>query len=209
MQLIFSRKKLLSLLGFATNIAAWRGRSEGSLVRAAQRRDREAFRDLMNLHADSLKRFVSRRVNESDREDVLQDTWLAAWENLESFDCSDRFRTWLFSICFHKIQDHWRREHRRPPSAVYAPHDDGPSYMPREFSRVELREAMREFWESCTPEQREMLTMYYSDGLTLKEMSQVLRLNLNTVKYQFYRAHETANRALGSSIDALLASEAR
>lgn len=195
MQIAFSRKTLLAFLGSAMAAIA-RRRPEDALLRAARNRDRDAFADLMAVHREPLRRFVARRVNEGDREDVLQETWLAAWESLPSFDCSGSFRTWLFSICFHKIQDHWRREHCRPPSSDIVDAEGRTAYLPREYAAVELRESMREFWESCTPEQRELLRMYYADGLTLKEISALLNRNLNTVKYQFYRVHATAAERL-------------
>ncbi len=111
----------------------------------------------------------------------------------------NRLRAWLFSICFHKIQDHWRKEHQRPPSGQIEDAEGKTAYLPAEFANVDLRESLQEFWRSCTPDQRELLRMYYSDGLTLNEISTVLGRNLNTVKYQFYRAHSDAKEKLLSS----------
>ena len=209
MQLTFSRKGVLAFLSalFGTSLAG--GRTEGRLVREARERNRDAFSDLMRTHTPSLRRFVARRVPDRDCEDILQETWLAAWEGIPSFDDNSKLRTWLYSICYHKIQDHWRREHRTPPSAQGLDTEGLATYLPSDFAQVNLRESLRAFWESCTPDQRELFRLYYADGLTLNEISTVLRRNLNTVKYQFYRAHDEASRALGSSMEALLISEAR
>ncbi|HWD39518.1 MAG TPA: RNA polymerase sigma factor [Fimbriimonas sp.] len=192
MKIILPRKLFFLLSGFAVlKGLAVTGR-EHSLVRALQKKDRHAFDSLMKLHAPGLTRFVSRRVKSPDRDDVLQDTWLAVWESSASFDGSSQFRTWLFAICYHKIQDYWRREQCRPPSKSIVDAEGVTAHLPAEFGTIELRESLRTVWEACTPDQRELLRMYYADGLNLKEISIVLKRNLNTVKYQFYRAHATA-----------------
>ncbi len=205
MQLVISRRTIFGLLSLAIGKAFLRSRSSHELVRAARSRDRRAFDELVAANQGSLKRFVTRRVNANDREDVLQDTWLAAWESLPSFDGSCDFRTWIHSICYHKIQDHWRREHARPQTASLPDSETRAAYLPKEFERVDLNEALREFWETCTPDQRELLQMYYSDGLTLKEISTVMNRNLSTVKYQFYRVHEIAGPILMGESQLLLA----
>jgi DNA-directed RNA polymerase specialized sigma24 family protein len=96
-----------------------------------------------------------------------------------------------------------------PPSAQIFDTEALATYFPGDFAQVDLRESLRGFWESCSPDQRELLRLYYGDGLTLAEISAILSRNLNTVKYQFYRAHEEASRTLRSSMDVLLKLEAK
>jgi RNA polymerase sigma-70 factor (ECF subfamily) len=201
MQLTISRKGLVALIGSIFGATFLAGRGDTALLRGAKDRDVDAFSNLMKLHAEPLRRFISRRVQERDIEDVYQETWVAAWESLPSFDSASRFRTWLFSICYHKIQDYWRREHMRPLTAQLMDFEGAIAYSPKEFDAVNLRESLRGFWEGCTSEQQELLRMYYSDGLTLKEISGVLAKNLNTVKYQFYRVHADAALKLPNSSD--------
>lgn len=196
MQIVFSRRSLFALLSFATGSLVFRGRSESVLLRAARRRDREAFDRLRETHTPALRKFAARRLPASDVDDVLQDTWIAVWEALPNFEGDAKFRTWVYSICFHKVQDHWRREHYRPPSASLADAEGRAAYLPKEFSNIELRQALDRFWTSCSSDQRELMRMYYADGLTLKEIGHVLGRNLNTVKYQFYRVHELAAKEL-------------
>jgi RNA polymerase sigma-70 factor (ECF subfamily) len=196
MQVVFSRKSLFALLSFATGSLLFRGSSEVSLLRAAKSRDREAFDRLRESHTPALRKFATRRLPVADVDDVLQDTWISVWEGLPNFEGEGKFKTWVYSICFHKVQDHWRREHYRPHTADLLDVEGRAAYLPKEFANIELRQALEGFWQGCSPEQRELLKMYYSDGLTLKEIGQILGRNLNTVKYQFYRVHELASQQL-------------
>jgi RNA polymerase sigma-70 factor (ECF subfamily) len=196
MQLVFSRRSLSALLGSLFTTGFFVGRPERSLVREAKNGDRRAFERLMEIHTPKLRPFASRRLPAAEVDDVLQETWLAAWAGLRLFEGEERFRGWLYSICFRKVQDYWRREHARPQTDWPLSADDEPSYIPKEFSRVEARQSLIRFWDSCTSDQKELLNLYYADGLTLKEISEVLGRNLNTVKYQFYRTHEQAANEL-------------
>jgi RNA polymerase sigma-70 factor (ECF subfamily) len=147
----------------------------------------------------ALRRFASRRLPTSDVDDVLQETWIAAWERVSTLEEASRFRAWVFSICYHKIQDSWRKRHTWAYAELGGNAEQGASYVPKEIAQIELRECIASFWDSCPTEQREVLRMYYADGLTLNEIGQILSRNLNTVKYQFYRAHELAASKLPDS----------
>ena len=194
--IIFSRKSVLAFLAALIPASLVRGSRKTGHSTTASWRDREAFSVLVGEHKEFLRRFIARRVREGDREDILQETWVRAWQAFPTFDGRSSVRTWLYSVCYHTIQDHWRREQVRPVVEDLFQKGDGSAYFPAEFANVELREAMRGFWESCTPAQRELLSMYYSEGLALPEISRILKRNLNTVKYQFYRAHEGAREKL-------------
>ncbi len=62
------------------------------------------------LHGDALYRFASKRVQEpADCEDLLQETFIAAWRAREKFQGKSQVRTWLIAILRLKIIDNYRR----------------------------------------------------------------------------------------------------
>jgi RNA polymerase sigma-70 factor (TIGR02943 family) len=64
----------------------------------------------LDAHGDRLFRFaVSRVRNRECAEDLVQETLLAAMQNIDSFDHGSTVRTWLTGILKHKIVDHFRR----------------------------------------------------------------------------------------------------
>jgi RNA polymerase sigma-70 factor (ECF subfamily) len=196
MLIALSYKRFLGLFGLASIAAYSRVHNEAAYVRAGRSGDQEAFQSLMDLYSKPMRQFAARRVPNTDLDDVLQETWLSIWQSLASFEGETRFRQWAFSICYRKVQDYWRREHSRGGKELSSLSDDQRTYVPKEFEQVELRDSIEAFWKTCSDEHREVLTMYYGDGLTMKEISEILGRNLNTVKYQFYRAHENAAERL-------------
>jgi RNA polymerase sigma-70 factor, ECF subfamily len=173
--------------------------SEEALIHAARRRDRQAFDQLVDKYQVELRRFLRRRIPEGDLDDVLQETWLAAWTALPSFDKRSRFKTWLYALSLNKCRDH-----HRALKKVEAPKD--PSLLTLASNEdlqkeAEYRDVASGMLAALSPAQREVLELYYFAELTLPEIARMLNRNLNTVKYQFYRAHVQASAYLHESAD--------
>jgi RNA polymerase sigma-70 factor (ECF subfamily) len=171
--------------------------TEEGLVTAARRGDRRAFDALVRRHGGPLRGFVARRVGAGAADDVLQETWLAAWGALPRFAGRSRFKAWLYGIALHKARDHQRAGARQAEEAL--PDGKGaPGAGPDAYAAVDLKHAVRGALDGLPEAQREVLELYYYAELTLPEIAQALARNLNTVKYQFYRAHALAAEALAA-----------
>ncbi|MGV9796480.1 RNA polymerase sigma factor [Mycobacterium sp. NPDC003449] len=84
--------------------------SDELLVQRAQRGDAEAFDALVVRHAPALLRFVAHTYPErAECDDIVQETFVAAWKALPSFAFRSRFRTWLYSLASRKTVDALRR----------------------------------------------------------------------------------------------------
>lgn len=86
-----------------------------ALLSAATLGDREAFEVIVHRHGPALHRYARRLVaNEADAADVVQATFIAAWRQLATFQGKSSLKTWLFSICSHKITDNYRIKRAQP-----------------------------------------------------------------------------------------------
>ena len=169
---------------------------DGDLVEAAQRGDRRAFDSLIRAHEPRLRGFLARRVGPEAAEDLLQETLLASWVALARFDRRSRCKAWLDGIAMHKCSDFFRSRGRAQAEVSLS--DVAGSWQTPEalYAAAELRETVRQLLEQLPEAQREVLELYYYAELTLAEIARLLNRNLNTVKYQFYRAHALVERGL-------------
>ncbi len=163
--------------------------TETQLIRSAQAGDRVAFDRLVRLHADDLTRFVAKRVNPECLDDVVQNTWIAAWSSIERFSIKAKFRTWLFAIALNKCHDVYRQ--RAAPDQLVDQGKDEEAY-----SQIDLKSSVGLVLDQLEEQHRELLDLYYFEDLTMPEIAQVTGRNLNTVKYQFYRAHQEFARIM-------------
>lgn len=159
---------------------------DSRLVAAAIHGDRVAFDDLVTLHEPELRRFVAKRIVAEHIDDVLQEVWIAAWAGLPNFDRRSQFKTWVYGICFHKLRDHYRSM-KSTIAAVEL--NDQIAQADVVGVDVALVAAIPGMLAQLTETQREVLELYYFSQLNLPEIARALNRNLNTVKYQFYRAH--------------------
>ncbi len=160
--------------------------TEARRVRAAVHGDRAAFDELVAAYDPELRRYVGKRIIAGSVDDVLQDVWLGAWASLPNFDHRSRFKTWLYGICLYKIRDHYRASKRSIHEVALEDDLVIPQGIGIDAATIAALPGML---ADLTENQREVLELYYYSQLTLPEISTALNRNLNTVKYQFYRAH--------------------
>jgi RNA polymerase sigma-70 factor (ECF subfamily) len=93
------------------------------LVEAVLRKDRKASAELLSSHADRVYAYVRHRlIPRADLvDDVVQEVFLAAWENLRRYQGNAPLRHWLMGIARHKVEDYYRARLREPE-----PMDDQP-----------------------------------------------------------------------------------
>lgn len=81
------------------------GRSESKLIDAAKTGSVDAFTDLVSSYRERLLRFLlTRCASHADAEDALQDTLIAAYRYLHTYDPRWRFSTWLYRIAIRNAQ---------------------------------------------------------------------------------------------------------
>jgi len=85
------------------------------LAAALLRKDRKATADFVSLYADAIYAYVRRRlIPRSDlADDIVQEVFVGAWDNLANFRGESSLRAWLLGIAKHKIEDYYRQRIRQ------------------------------------------------------------------------------------------------
>ena len=175
---------------------------EMSLVTRALRRDRAAFGELYNLYFDRIYRYARLRIgNPADAEDLTAAVFLSAWRTVDHFlpshDAS--FASWLFRLAHNAIIDRYRRK-RDDISIDSFPRqldDDRLAHNPEgaielEMTLASLRRAMR----CLTDEQREVVLLRFIEGLSAREVGDIMGKSEGTVRGMQFRAIESLRRQL-------------
>lgn len=69
----------------------------------------------VDTHTDALYEWAYYKLSDGDlAKDLVQDTFISAFQNISSFTGKSNPKTWLFSILNNKIADHYRKEFRSP-----------------------------------------------------------------------------------------------
>jgi RNA polymerase sigma-70 factor (ECF subfamily) len=171
--------------------------------------DQTAYAALYRVYAGDVYRLVYGLLSHrEDAEEVVQDTFVYAMKNLRRYDPKRAsFRTWLFVIATSRTRNKRRRRWlptislRRLLQFDLEPAAPDVSDRPPE-GRVEdasRRRVLHEALASLSPKLREAAVLRYFDGLTYREMGEILRVSHKTAESRVRLAHEALRAVLDGS----------
>jgi len=155
-----------------------------------------------------LQRFVASRIRDSHAaQDVVQEVYTKAFRNLERFDKSRSFTTWVYAIARNSCIDFLRRRMRDPlaglaPNAPVAPPDldrlphRAPGDPVASAERNDLLAFVRNELRRLPDHRRAAVEMKIVEDLTYREIAQALDVPLGTVAFWVKEALETVARKL-------------
>ncbi len=175
--------------------------------------DQAAYATLYDRYAPSLYRLAfSVLLVEQDAEDVLQESMVYAFRNLHRYDPErGAFRTWLYTITISRCRNARRRKWLptvalasllsigiEPP----APRAESPEV---KAAWRELRDSLRKALATLSPRLREAVALRYGQGLTYREMAEIIGCPQKTAESRVRLAHEQLRKAMSAADHALLA----
>lgn len=160
---------------------------DAAIVRRVLGGDVEAFGVLVDRYYDHYARFAVHLVgNREDAEEVLQDTFLRAFDALDRYEERERFGAWLLRILINRARTEATRVRRRAQLFPDRRDADGSEQHPAE--RDALREEIARALGFLSAEQREAFLLRYVEGLSYEEMASVTGSGLSAVKMRVRRA---------------------
>ena len=198
------------------------------LIARAQAGDEEAFRRLVNRHHRELEAHCYRILGSAqDAEEAVQDSFLAAWHGMGSFEARASVRTWLFRIATNRCLDALRAARRRPrfspdfPPGVPEPNSPGeavwlqpypdvlleelPEPAPGPEARYEAREAISLAFVTALqllpPRQRAVLVLRDVLGFRSKEVAAMLDTSEESVSSALRHARANLRARLPAPAD--------
>lgn len=156
---------------------------ETQLVTQAQNCDRNAFSELVRLHAQGVLNVIYRMCGDAQlAEDAAQETFIRAWQNLSSYRAGTSLRNWLYRIAVNAGTDMLRKEKRILPDAIEDLHlADGAPGLEALVSQRERTAMVQAAILSLPDASRAVLVLREYEGLSYQEISSALDIPLGTV----------------------------
>ncbi len=171
------------------------------LQRIAERADPAAFRELYEAYGPRVKAYMMRKgADAGTAEDLAQETLLTVWRKAALY-AGDRgsMTTWVFAIARNLRIDRLRRElpWQELPEGRLTEASSEP--LPDEaMAEKERRERVQAALAELPPEQKDVVTLAYLEGLSHSEIAERLGLPLGTVKSRMRIAYQKIRQALES-----------
>jgi RNA polymerase sigma-70 factor (ECF subfamily) len=173
---------------------------ESALVARAREGDAEAYNELVSHYERKIFRLAKHITqNDEDAEDVLQETFLKAYEHLPDFQGQSKFYTWLVRIAVNESLMKLRKRKSDRTVPLDEPVDTGEDTVVREiavweenpeerYSREELGGILDEAIQSLKPAFRTVFVLRDIEELSTEETAEALGISVPAVKSRLLRA---------------------
>jgi RNA polymerase sigma-70 factor (ECF subfamily) len=183
-------------------LAAGEGAGEDALVGRARRGDVDAFERLYHLHAGRVYALCLRLAGEPmEARELVQDTFVHAWEALPRFRGESSLTTWLHRIAVNAMLERRRRDRRRSARVALVEDEDdvegapiaGGFVAPTDVATaIDLERAIA----ALPPGVRRAFVLHEVEGYTHEEVAGMTGLATGTLRAQLHRARQLLIRAL-------------
>jgi RNA polymerase sigma-70 factor, ECF subfamily len=180
---------------------------EAHLARLALKGDQQAFAEIVGLYQDKLYHMAYRMLSSrQEAEDVVQDTFLRVYKNLDRYDDTMKFSTWIYRIATNLCIDRLRK--RKPSYSLDAEtseHEglDGYSMIPSdnrtpesETLLSEMQSTVHKAIDNLPAKYKSVMVLRYLQDLSLQEIGDVLDMPVTTVKTRVHRGREFLRKRL-------------
>lgn len=170
--------------------------SDAAAVSRARAGDDEGFRLLVERYSQRLFRVAYRMTgNEHDADDIVQEAFLRAYKQIDSFEERANFGTWLHRIAINCSLDLLRARTRagkhdggdldvaeQKGSAMIEPLQD------RELISVELRKSVADAMQQLSGNERTAFVLRHFEGMPVEEIGKTLGIQTGAAKHTIFRA---------------------
>ena len=175
-------------------------KNESALVSEAKAGNYAAFEELVNRYEKKIFRLgLNITGSPEDAEEVLQETFLKAFEHLANFREDSRFYTWIVRIAVNEGLMKLRKRRSDKSVPMEDSVDEEGSVMPREFAdwrpspeeqlaQSELADILNHAARSLPPTFRTVFFLRDVEGLSTQETADLLNLTVSAVKARLFRA---------------------
>lgn len=146
---------------------------------------------MIKLYTPPLYRQIRRMVqSHEDANDLLQNTFLKAWQNIDNFRGDAKLSTWLYKIAVNESLTHLEKERKRLGLSL----DDEESHVVNlieadtDIDGDELAQQLRKVIASLPEKQRLVFNMRYYDDMKYEQMSEILGTSVGALKASYHLA---------------------
>ena len=175
--------KWKKIITFATD---WEIMDEKQLIEGLINGSYDSFKLLYDRWVGRLYQFTFKLVkSETVAQDIVQETFIKIWETHETFRSDSSFKSFIFTIAYHRIINHFRTQVSHPVMDDYLFYTSSLTDENKAERNLSLEEFMRRLEEAkqkLSPRQREVFELRKEQNLSLSEIEQRMGITNQAVR---------------------------
>lgn len=179
------------------------------LIKRAQDGDSAAFNEIVLAYRKRILGTITRLIaRPEDVEDVAQEVFLRLYFSLDQLRTAEVFEPWLYRLTVNAAYDYLRKQRRRlefrmsdlsEQQVVMADATAGGKAEKDEQRQKRIRENVDALLGAVSEADRILLMLKEVEGLSLKELEKVYKVNENALKVRLFRARQRVLKAFGAA----------
>ncbi len=167
-------------------------KTDEEIAKQAQLGDIESFGLLVERYGPKIARYAKKFIfNNEDAKDIVQEAFIKAYTNIQSFDASRSFSAWMYAIAHNEFINAIKKKSKMPVfffdfDAIF-PHPISLETADRNVNNAELRRMLDMCLDKLDPKYREPLILYYFEEMDYKEIAEILAVPISTVGVRIAR----------------------
>jgi RNA polymerase sigma factor (sigma-70 family) len=165
--------------------------------------DKRLYEGIIRKYNQRLYRIARAFIkNEDEIEDVMQETYIKAYQHLKQFEGKSQFSTWITRILINQA-NHSLNKEKRVKSHIVTSSEDIPDIKPSSELTPDqnlMNDEMKKYLEQAIDELPDSLRSVYImreiEGLSVNETSEALSISIENVKTRLHRAKSTLKDSL-------------
>ncbi|MDR3643345.1 MAG: RNA polymerase sigma factor [Candidatus Doudnabacteria bacterium] len=166
--------------------------TDEDIAKAVQNGDSQAFGLLVERFEPKLMRYAKKFLFDyEDGKDMVQEIFIKAYSNIQSFDTVRSFSSWVYRIAHNEFINAIRKKGREPlsffdPDTLF-PHPTAPTQADDDLKKAETKEMVEKCLSKLDPKYREPLVLYYFEDMDYKSISEIMRIPVSTAAIRLKR----------------------
>lgn len=162
--------------------------TDEALVDDVRTRDKNLYAEVVKRYQDKLLRYTTYLLHDKDRaEDIVQETLIKAYINLNSFNSKKKFSSWIYRIAHNEAMNMLHKNQKELRIGDDTDFDSGIS-IEDDFSKKELLDQIHSCIDKMPTPYGEPLVLFYFEEKSYEEISDILRIPIGTVGARINRA---------------------
>jgi RNA polymerase sigma-70 factor (ECF subfamily) len=173
--------------------------NEPQALDGLQRLEPQAIGAIYDQYFSEVYRYVRYRIDDdSIAEDIASDVFVRLLEAAQKKQGPrSSLKGWLLATASHAVNDHLRREYRRPVEALSDSLPDASTSVHSQVLAREQNRVVQSAYAQLTLEQQHVLALRFGQGYSIEETAVHLKKNINAVKALQFRALASLQRQIG------------
>ena len=173
--------------------------NEQAALEGLHKLDSQSIGAVYDRYFPEVYRYVRYRISdETIAEDIASDVFVRLLEaSRRKQGPQSNLRGWLIATASNVVNDHHRRNYRRPVEALSETMPDGAPGIHAQVDMREKQNLVQGALAQLTPEQQHVLALRFGQGYSLEETAEILNKNINAVKALQFRALASLQRQIG------------